>query len=113
MVTIVDYKLRSNKVGEEFYALMLEGDIELVKSATTGNFYATARRTSITSTFNEATCKSLIGKQLPGTIKKVECEPYEYVDQDTGELVELNHRYVYDPEPSTVEETVFEKELVE
>ena len=68
MVTIVDFKLRTNEMQEEFFALTLEGDIELVKSSSTGKFYATARKTSITSTFNEAGCKALLGKKLPGTI---------------------------------------------
>jgi hypothetical protein len=77
MITIVDYKQRTNQDGEPFIALVLEGDMELVKSES-GRYYATARRTSIPSSFTEETCKRLIGRQMPGAIVKVTCDPYEY-----------------------------------
>jgi hypothetical protein len=54
MITIVDYKQRTNQDGEPFIALVLEGDMELVKSES-GRYYATARRTSIPSSFTEET----------------------------------------------------------
>lgn len=40
----------------------------------------------------------LIGSEFPGIIMKQECEPYEYTISDTGEVITLNHRYVYLPE---------------
>jgi hypothetical protein len=73
MVTIVEYKERVNLKGEPFNALVIEGEMELIKSES-GRFYATARRTSIPSSFTEETCQRLIGKQIPGAIVKVECE---------------------------------------
>lgn len=113
MVTVVNFDKRINEEQKEFFTLTLEGDVELAQSSKTGNFYATARKTTITSTFNEATCKRLIGKTLPGTIQKLECDPYEYVDKETGEVIELSHKYVYNPNGnSTMEEAVFEKELI-
>lgn len=58
MVTIVDYHVRtSTKDGKEFIALELQGDFELVQSEQTGRFYATAKRCSVSSTFNEDTAK--------------------------------------------------------
>jgi hypothetical protein len=36
MITIVDYVKRQNKAGNDFYALILQGGIELVKSQDTG-----------------------------------------------------------------------------
>lgn len=77
MVIIIDYSLRTNQEGKEFFALILNGGIELVKSKETGRYYATSKKASIPSTFDEGTCKSLIGQSFPGSIKKVECEPYE------------------------------------
>jgi len=77
------------------------GELEIVKSAN-GNFYATARKASIPSTVEKETAKMIIGKELPGTIEKEECEPYETVNSD-GEVVTLNHRYSYFPESSKVE----------
>jgi hypothetical protein len=44
MVTIIGYRLAKNKDEKEFVALELQGDIEMVQSLETGNFYATARK---------------------------------------------------------------------
>ncbi len=49
------------------------------------------------STLDEATCKQMIGTQLDGSIQKLSCEPYEYVVADTGEVIELAHRWAYVP----------------
>jgi hypothetical protein len=78
--------------------LILQGGIEMVKSKETGNFYATAKRATVTSTFDEQTCKSLVGEKLPGVISKENCEAYNYTIRETGEIVELSHRWVYLPE---------------
>ncbi|HPR74077.1 MAG TPA: hypothetical protein PLX41_10500 [Bacteroidales bacterium] len=114
MVTVVDFKGRVNREGEPFYALILQGGIELVKSQETGNFYATAKRASITSTFDEMTCKGLIGQQIPGSIQRVEADPYEFTVKETGEVITLSHRWVYLKEGETVEEKVLaDHEVVE
>lgn len=109
-VHIVDYKKRTNAENEPFFALILEGDVEMVQSQETGRFYATARRASITSTFGEETCKRLIGKEMPGTIKKHSCSPYEYEIPETGEVITLSHSYSYSlDEESSMEDEVFER----
>jgi hypothetical protein len=46
-------------------------------------------------TFDELTCQSLIGTELPGSVRKVECEEYEYTIKDTGEVITLSHRFEY------------------
>lgn len=107
MVTIVDYRVSKNSDGKSFCSLLLEGGMELVKSKQTGNYYATARRTSITSTFTEATCKGLVGKTLAGSITKQECEPYNYQVPESGEIVTLHHTYAFVPDPKGIEEEVF------
>ena len=106
MVTIVDYRVRESRDGEPFIALIVQGGIELVKSKETGMFYATAKKASIPSTFDEKTCESLIGQELDGTIQKVQCEPYEVTDQETGEIWELDFRWVYVKEGESVDQTV-------
>ena len=98
MVTVVNYTTRENLDGEEYIALVLQGDLEMVQSKETGRFYATARKTTITSTFDESVAAALIGTQIPGRITKVPCEPYEWVVPETGELIELHHRYEFEPE---------------
>ena len=85
---IIDYKLReATQDGRLFCVLILQGGVEIVKS-TNGNSYVTIRKVSLPTTFDEATCKSLIGTELKGTIEKVDCLPYDYTIQETGE--ELN-----------------------
>ena len=95
MVTVTDYKKRENSGGEIFHILILEGDLEMVKSSETGKFYATAQRASVTSTFSETVCQKLIGTELDGKISKVKCEPYEYTIPETEEVITLNHRFEY------------------
>ena len=113
MVTVVDVKQRMNQKGESFYALVLQGGLELVKSRETGNYYATAKRASITTTFDEMTCKSLIGQQIPGSIQKVETDPYDFTIKETGEIISLSHRWIYLKEGETVEQRVLAEEEVE
>ena len=74
----------------------------MVLSKTTGQFYATAKKAYISSTFDEQTCKALIGTEIAGSVQKMECPPYEYTVKDTGEVILLTHRYVYVPETNIV-----------
>ena len=69
MVRIVDYKARRSSEGELFLALIVQGGISLVKSKETGLYYATAKKASIPSTFDEETCKSLVGQEMEGTVE--------------------------------------------
>ena len=97
MVTVTNYNKRQSDEGREFFALTIQGGVEVVQSQN-GNLYMTARKTSIPSTFDEQGCQLLIGKEIPGSIKKVECEPYEYENKNTGEVITLTHTYEYEEE---------------
>ena len=108
MVTVIGFVLRKNKEDEEFYSLILQGGISIVKSKQSGSFYATAKKCSIPSTFDLETCKNLIGEKIPGTVQKQSCETYEIADSETGEILELSHRWVYLPEGASMEEAIFE-----
>lgn len=98
MVTITNYFVRETKEGKAFIALELQGELEMIQSTETGNFYATAKRCTISSTFSEDVAKNLLGKQLPGRIERIQTEPYEYTIKATGEVITLVYRYVYYPE---------------
>lgn len=98
MVRVIGYYENERSNGEKFYSLSIQGGIEMVRSVETGNYYATVRKTRITSTFDEATCKALIGSEMPGRIVKQECDPYEYTVEETGEVIELYHNYRYLPD---------------
>jgi hypothetical protein len=67
----VDFVKRQNKEGKEFNALILQSGIELVKSHETSRWYATAKKTSITSIFDDTMCQSLIGQEIPGTVQRI------------------------------------------
>lgn len=108
MVTVTNYKQLKNAAEETFFALVLQGDIEFIKSTKTGKLYATARKAMISTTFDETTCKVLIGRKLPGSIQKVECESYDYLIPQTQEMVKLTYCYQYNSDPVGMEEAVFE-----
>lgn len=97
MVTVTGYNIRQNKSGENFIALELTGSLEIVQSQNTGRMYATVRKCSIPSTFDEAIAKLMIGNKLDGDIVRVNCDPYEYVIKRTGEKVTLAYSYAYQP----------------
>ena len=98
MVRIISYKARQREDGTTFCALEVQGGIEMVLSQKTNQYYATAKKTFISSTFDEETCKALIGTEIQGNVQKEECEPYEYVIKETGESIIMQHRFVYIPE---------------
>lgn len=94
MVKVIGYRLRQNLDGKSFYALQLQGRIEMIKSAS-GNSYLSARTVSMPTTFTEDVCASLVGAELPGTIVRQDVEPYEYTNPETGEALMLSHRFIY------------------
>lgn len=110
MVTVKEYAIRQTKDGREFIALILQGGLSLVQSKQTGGFYATVKQCSIPSTFDEETAKTMIGERVPGSVVKKQCDPYEWTNRETGEVLELSHRWVYLPEGATLEEAIFEGE---
>lgn len=107
MVKIIGYQKRTKKDGESFFVLNLLGGVEVTTSQN-GKAYLSARKANMICPFDEETCKNVIGDKLPGTIEKQACTPYEYTIPQTGETVELDYSYVYNPTPSTLEEHVFE-----
>jgi hypothetical protein len=106
MVTVSAFEQRKNAQGEPFIALTLTGDLEIATSKASGKVYATVRKISIPSTFDEVTAKLMLGKQLKGEIQRVECEKYEYISKQTGEVLTLSHSYVYNPNPSNLAEVI-------
>ena len=108
MVKIIDYVKRQNAEGEEFYLLVLQGGLQVVKSQESGRYYATMKQATMSTTFDENTCKSLIGEQIHGSIVKVETDPYEYAVPETGEVITLSHRWEYVKESDKIAEIVFE-----
>lgn len=97
MVKIINVKPSVNNEGKPFFSFLLMGGVEPIQSQQTGKFYLTAKTCYIPTTFDEHTALGLIGTQLPGTVERVGCEPYQYTIKDTGEVVTLSHTYQYVP----------------
>jgi len=96
-VTIVGFKQCESREGKPFVAIELQGELRLVQSETTGNFYLTANKCRVSTSFPVEVCQTLIGQKLTGTVEKVSCEPYEYTNRETGEIMTLDYTYVYSP----------------
>ena len=92
MVTVGNYRVVETDEGT-YIRLILSGDLEMVQSEKTGNFYATIKQASISATFDEEMAKRMLGKQLPGTIERIQVEPYE-IETEAGRI-KIFHRGVY------------------
>ena len=113
MVTITGFKTYQKEGGEEFYALEVQGGIEMIKSKETGKNYLTARKTIVSCTFDKFTCESLKGTQIDGVIKKIEVEPYTYTVKETGEELTLTHTYEFmSEEEEVIKDNLIEEEIV-
>ena len=108
MVTVTGFKTVLTDEGDTYVRLVLEGDLEMIKSDRTGNYYAHRKKASISSTFDEESAKSMIGQQISGSIIKQDVEAYLY-ELANGETIELKHRWVFTEE--TAEELAI-KDLV-
>lgn len=73
-------------------------------------YYTTAKQASIPLTFNKDVAKTFIGKQLEGSVDKVEYEPYEIVYEESGKVVTLDFRWIFLKPGDTVEEADQEKQ---
>ena len=113
MVTVKDIKKAENSKGEEFYGLIVQSGAMTVKSKQTGRVYFTAKTAFVATTFDEEAAVSLIGQEFEGTIRKVETDPYEYTIKETGEIIELSHRWEFvDPALELEEQVVAETAVI-
>jgi len=97
MVTISNFYEIEKKDGTKFISLELTGSAELIQSQNTGKWYATVRKCRIPSTFDANIAKTMIGQRLEGDVVKVICDPYEFINKRTGEVMRLQHSYAYAP----------------
>jgi hypothetical protein len=98
MVKVVDYKTYQNSEGENYHSLVVEGGIQYNVSQTSGKLYITTLKTIIPCTFSEEQCISLIGEEIPGRIQRMEIQPYEKVNPETGESRVITHVNQFVPE---------------
>lgn len=116
MVKVTGYQKRNSKEGNGYFVLELQADeLELIVSQKTGKHYATVKKCWMSCTFDEIVCNMMIGKSLPGSIKKEACEAFSFIDEDSGEEITMTYRNVYSPvESQNYEQVVMGKsQLVE
>lgn len=110
MVIVSDWKRIEAKEGSKpFNVLVLQSALELVKSKN-GNWYATTFNCQVPSTFDEKTCRKMIGTKIPGNVVKVQVTPYPFVIKETGEKIMLDFSYQY--QEASAEEAVFNREII-
>jgi hypothetical protein len=97
MVRVTNVIKRESAEKGSFVLLELQGDLELVQSQKTGFFYGTVRKTTLPCTMDESIARQFIGKDIPGTIVRVECPSYTYVTEQ-GASLELSYRWAYLPD---------------
>lgn len=96
-------------VSGKFVVLDLVSAEPTVKvSQATGKPYLTLMKASISCTFPKEVAQTMVGKQIPGRIARVEVPEYSYTNPSTGEVLLLKHSNMFVPEP-TLEEAVFGK----
>jgi len=112
MVTVKEIKKVENSSGEEFFGLIVQSGAMAVKSKESGRVYFTAKTAFVATTFDEQTASSLIGEEFEGVIRKVLTDPYEYTIEETGEIIQLSHRWEYIDPALELEEQVVEETAV-
>ncbi len=100
MVTISAFHEVQRKDGTKFISLELTGQAELFQSQNSGKWYATVRRCRVPSTFDAKIAQTMIGQRLPGEILRTICDPYDFINPRTGEVMRLQHSYAYSQDNS-------------
>ena len=108
MVQIVAFQKKENSRTKESYSvLVLQGDPEVLISKSSGRPYISAKKTTIPCALEENQAQALIGKELPGSIERVSCAPFE-VKLATGKKVKVSSVFQY-----IAPETVNEQEVAQ
>lgn len=108
MVQIIAFQKKENSRTKETYSvLVLQGEPEVLISKTSQRPYIACRKTTIPCALEENQAQALIGKELPGSIERVSCTPFE-VKLATGKKVKISTAYQFLPS-----EAVNEKEVAQ
>jgi hypothetical protein len=92
MVTITGYKMRATHNGDKSIYLIVEGGMQPAVSKSTGRTYFKSRKASVFAAIDEEVAKSMVGYQIPGTIKQLRVEPYQITNEQTGEVMMYDYR---------------------
>ena len=106
MVTIVGFEKKKSAKGGSFIVLKVEGGVQSMYNEQTKKWYLGAMKCNIIAAVDEATCKNLIGSEIPGTIVKTKCMPYQYTIPSSGKTITIAHRFVYEGNLQLTDEPV-------
>ncbi len=95
MVKITSCFERQKKDGSHFVLLEITSGVELVLSQSTQRYYATVRKVNLPFTGSLEVAKLMIGQKLPGQIVRAICEPYQFINPRTNEVITLQHTWAY------------------
>lgn len=95
MVSITDYHVHKDAEGKTKIYLHLSGDLAPQVSSTSGKTNLRPLKAQVFAAIDEEHAEQLIGVSIKGTIKRIEVDPYEVVNQKTGEIHVYKHRNVY------------------
>lgn len=93
MVKIIDVQERINNEGENFNVIIVGTEPKMIESEN-GNFRYSCLKAGIPSDLPLSSLQTMIGKEIEGEIKKVECEPYTFIGKNDEEIT-LEYRYMY------------------
>jgi len=96
MVQIIGFEKKQNKTNESYAVLILQGEPEIMISKSSGRPYISARKTTIPCSLEENQAQALIGKELPGSIERVSCAPFQ-LTLATGKKVKISSAYQFIP----------------
>lgn len=111
MINVTSYSVRTRSDNSTFIVLELTGGLEMAQTRN-GGWKAVVRRCTVPSNLDEQTAKLVIGTQMPGSIVRVQSDPYEFTDGQTGEVMTLSHRWAFQPESAVSPVTTPETEEV-
>jgi len=107
MVQIIGFEKKQSKSKESYAVLILAAEPEVMISKSSGRPYISAKKTTIPCALEENQAQALIGKELPGSIERVACTPFE-VKLANGKKVKIATAFQFLPA-----ETVNDKEVAQ
>ena len=96
MVQIIGFEKKQSKNKESYAVLILAGEPEVMISKSSGRPYISAKKTTIPCALEENQAQALIGKELPGSIERVSCTPFQ-LTLANGKKLKINSAFQYMP----------------
>lgn len=98
MVKVIGTETKVNpKTKENYNVIVLLGNVEVLKSKSSGKPYLTAKKVTMPTTLTSEQAAELVGTSLPGNIEKIDCPEYEIKMPGSNKKVKINHTFQFSP----------------